>query len=454
MSVAGRGASGIKWTRLLIQLPLEGVIVFGVVLLCFFLLLKGLNNLFPEGSGLQEIMNREERSDISQQLQQELLVHSGDATIGLKSVETETAVLTEKQHDVRSRRANTLRWERATKEMSLYDQDAVQTFSNSSAVITFGSGNQIKLGENTLVIIKRMEQDFLFKEKRSYLLLVEGELRGSVTNQKDVKQHVAIITPNAKTHFHSKYNVNNTVEFKIKVDDNNASVITMLQGSAEVESGGKRHKINKDHTMTVRKNTPPLAPQALPKTVDLNEPKNGSIYYYRDIPDRIHFNWQKREVARYHLMISHDPEFKEIIVDEQIDDNAFTHGNLSSGKYYWRVSAIGIEGNEGHYSAMHEIQVVQDLTPPVLEVAFPGKTVETSLFTLLGTSEPGATIYIDGAAEKTEADGSFKYELKFKPGVNVVVVEAVDQAGNSTYLSKLISVGKLSETQFNDTVER
>ena len=56
-----------------------------------------------------------------------------------------------------------------------------------------------------------------------------------------------------------------------------------------------------------------------------------------------------------------------------------------------------------------------------------------------GVTEPGARLFVDGRSSVAAADGSFEVAVELQRGVNVVVVEAVDVAGNVSYRSELVN---------------
>ena len=82
---------------------------------------------------------------------------------------------------------------------------------------------------------------------------------------------------------------------------------------------------------------------------------------------------------------------------------------------------------------------MQDDKPPKLEVNFPAQTVKTSTIEVTGLSEPGSQIFIAGQKITTSNTGEFRYTLPIARGMNVIVVEAVDRAGNVSYSSEMIN---------------
>jgi len=124
--------------------------------------------------------------------------------------------------------------------------------------------------------------------------------------------------------------------------------------------------------------------------------------------------------------------------DLQLSGQEFLHGNLPAGRYYWRVASMMVT-TEGHSSPVRRLDLVLDDQPPELEVDFPRGPVHTSAFQLHGIAEPGTCLFIKDQSVVVGPSGEFEHTLELDRGLNVVVVEAVDAAGNITYRSQRLN---------------
>ena len=167
-------------------------------------------------------------------------------------------------------------------------------------------------------------------------------------------------------------------------------------------------------------------------------PRPGAVFAYRDLPPNVRFSWNENTSATgYHLVLGRDPYFRDVVTDEKVQDNRFRHGNLKKGTYFWKVSSLA-DSVEGMFSETGRFQVAEDQSPPSLNVRFPPKTLYSGRFTLRGKTEPGARVFVGGQRVSTTRSGNFEYNLKLKPGLNVIVVEAVDSVDNVAYRSKRV----------------
>ncbi|MFQ6127411.1 MAG: S8 family serine peptidase [Thermoplasmata archaeon] len=84
-----------------------------------------------------------------------------------------------------------------------------------------------------------------------------------------------------------------------------------------------------------------------------------------------------------------------------------------------------------------------DTTAPLLEIDYPSTdiTVPTNYTMITGTTEPEATVLIRTEEVPVSPDGSFSYLFdQLTEGLNPLIVEAQDQAGNTAVVTRLITV--------------
>jgi hypothetical protein len=430
-----------KSERKIFRQFMEGVIAIGLVLIFFFIIMSVLNLFFPSGGGFSLFMEKQEIEQVNATIKREhdlMLLRDGQ-TDEIGDAEEWAAHLTATRNDVKSKRATDIAWRRAKTGMRLYNLDAVQTLDQSTALIHFDDQNEIDLGENSLIVIRRMEQDLIFKEKRSYMVVVDGELRGRIGGADDEGVYLEITTPNAVTRLQNTSESDVPLEFRINVEEDNASTITLFSGEAEVEAQGEIVTLEHDQMTRIDGMAPPSIPIDIPKPIKLKTPTNASSFAYRSLPPKVQITWhQASNMTGYRLQLARDRKFRDMVLDERLQNSLFVHGNLHAGDYFWRVSGMRAE-EEGAFSQVRHFSLIQDDKPPKLEVIFPAQTVTTPIVELTGQSEPDSHIFIAGEKIQSSPTGEFSYSLQISRGMNVIVVEAVDQAGNVSYSSEMIN---------------
>jgi len=179
-------------------------------------------------------------------------------------------------------------------------------------------------------------------------------------------------------------------------------------------------------------------PKALPQTVELIAPDHSGRFLYRDLSPRIKFRWKPAPHAtKYHFVIARDPQFQDILLDERLAQPEFMHGKLPHSVYYWRVSALN-HWQEGLFSDAWQFTTVQKRSAPDLVVNFPPKRVNEKRCMITGSVEPGARVFIMGRRVTIDGEGNFKHTIELARRINLLVVEAIDAAGNVSYRSRLV----------------
>ncbi len=420
---------------------LEGVISIGLVLLFFFIIMSVLNLFFPTGAGFSFFIQKQEITEVNAPLKHEQELHLSrngqDDLIG--SGGEWAARITSTNNEVKSKRGVDIAWRSAETGMKLYNQDAVQTLNRSTALIYFDDQNEIDLGENSLIVIRRMEHDLIFKEKRSYMVVIEGELRGRMGGAQDDGVYLEVTTPNAVTRLQNVAKSDVPLEFRINVEDDNSSSITLFSGQAEVEAQGETIFLEQGQITRILGNDAPSAPIAVPEMVKQLTPTKDQNYVYRSLPPQVELSWESSfELTEYHLQLARDRKFSDIVLDERLKELAFMHGNLQPGDYFWRISGLRGE-DEGNFSPVRKFRLIQDKEPPQLEVRFPQPKVTTATVEVTGKSESGSQIFISGQRVESADNGDFQYMLPISRGMNVIVIEAIDQAGNISFDSKIVT---------------
>ncbi len=425
------------------------VLVIVTVFFSFFLLMMVF--LFPsEGPGgtwiqqaaLRFPSNLGSGSSIPSDRSLELWSDGQAASYELGGNEPVAAYLTYKKNDVRGRRAGEIVWTATDRDMALFDRDAVQTLKNSRAIVTFDSMNFLDLDENAMVIIKRLEDNPILRDRRTFLVMVEGNLRGRIEATPERNMDLAVTTAAGEIRVKTAKIAERRADFAVKVNPDQSTSLTVFEGQATLTALGKTVTVNQNEVTRVALNQAPSDPATIPAPVALHLPVSAAHYDYRDFPPRIVFDWEKSGPgSRYHIQVGRDPLFRDRVLDEVTTKPMFMFGNLREGTYRWRVSVINKDGLEGAASEARLISLRRDLDAPRLVLLSPSSkgTIKSDRILVRGRSETGARVFVNGKPVTVEADGSFSQKAPLKEGVNVIVVEAVDPAGNTAYETRIIN---------------
>lgn len=407
----------------------------------FFLAFLGLLYLlFPAGTGLRSLLRG---GDVAHLGEEETggkpgLFAGADSAPATVPIVGYVAMM---RNNVQSRRADSVAWEHAETGMPLHQRDAVQTARNSSASIRVGGKGIIDLGEKSLVIIQRIEKGVVLREKRSFLLMVDGELRGRIEGTKQEPVAVNIASAGGVGRIVSRGGGDGPADFRVTVNPDRTTTYSVFEGSAEVEGMGRTVSVGANQYTMVGPSTPPTRPEALPAAPETLGPADGAEFFFRSLSPRVNFSWTAGERAeRYRIVLARDPGFRDLVADEWVTGSSFTHGNLAAGTYYWRVSAQR-EGVESGYTRARTIRLVQSVAPPVLHAEAGPAPEPGARCVVRGSTVPGATVLVAGVPVVSGEKGDFECFVPLERGINRIVVEASDAAGNTAYKSLRV-IGK------------
>ncbi len=420
----------------------EALAVVGIALAFFAALLAFLRSIFPAGSGLREGATQEgflPGAVIAERTGRDLLLTSGSEEARLWAEPRETAaVLVRMTNMVKHRPVDAISWSGSRQGERLRDGDAVQTFDKSTARIRFTEGNVLDMSPNSLVVIQRTERDPVRSGVHSQLVMVGGELRGTVGAGGGASA-VEVALPGGVVKIRSGTRDRSDAQFKISTTEHRGSTVAVYRGVAELDANGRTLQVAPNFASTISPDGAMAKPVPLPARPVLVEPAKNRTFKSSDRTEKVRFSWKgPTSVDQYHVVIARDPGFDQVVYDVHVTTPELRYGDLEGGTYYWRVSSVA-GGLEGPYSKPERLTVVRDRVPPALEVHVSQKARRSHTITLTGRTEPGAQVFAGGRRIPVTPTGSFQFTLELDPGSNVVVVRAEDQAGNVAYRSELVS---------------
>ena len=438
MAVAMQNEAYQSDRRNLRLLAVELFIAVLMLMLAFAVVLGITSYYFPIGTGVKELAYSF-RESVSSVRSREMQISRGTPDSQAASSSSLSATVSAINNRVNVKLASDIAWGGAQLGMSLHHRDAIQTYDRSRALVEFNEQSYLDIGENSLVVFQSIEPDLFTQKTNTFRVTVEGELRGRLLRSEEGSANLEVALPNAELQMVPGQAVGSDVEFKLTVNPDKTSTLSLHKGDAQVLVGGKRVTLQENYGITIDADGQPMDPVSLPPAPTPKLPAQGSTAYYRDVPPRLRFSWKPAEPTNdYRLTLARDPQFRQVVVDEQVSGTTFAHGNLKRGQYYWRVQALAGK-TEGMPSEARALTIVQDREPPVLYVQKLPKVVHQSAVTLRGKTEPGAKIYVEGKPVTVDSEGTFQHRLYIKPGASLIVIEAVDSAGNVAYATNLVN---------------
>jgi hypothetical protein len=244
----------------------------------------------------------------------------------------------------------------------LFRGNRVSTQEQSGADVTFRDETQVKLGEQTLVIIlgdaKGAAQRIASGEVQT--TLVTGNLRTFMpTTRRSAPATVS--TDAARVRMYSG-------ETQVSADPAKTTRLAVYQGSSTIDARGKTREVAKGYGSKAENGKQPTVPRLLPPPTvfsvapplvvhDQGAPKIVAEY---DVPRGAAS--AELTVSEWHIQIAHDGIFREVVADTKAP-GAVKKLELQvpgAGRYYVRISAIDQDGFEGAFGRTARTLVVKE----------------------------------------------------------------------------------------------
>jgi hypothetical protein len=403
-------------------------LVVGAVAIFFVFLTVLIRVYFPQGTSLGE----------NQSWSTALLPDAADVDLEFSSTSSFAEIFAGEiltiQRRVQRRGANSLAWSEANVGDTFTQNDAVQTFAKSTALLKVNEQSRITIGQNSLIVFEKRAADPFVAQQGSALVMINGELSGTLTSDDDNPFELGLTLPSSDLTL-VRRSQDDDVEFLVTVNDDQSTTVNLHGGSAEITGrDGRRVTISENQSVTIDASGTELRVSNLPSAPRSTGPLNSETVTYRNVPETIEFTWGAVPNAdRYHVVIARDAEFSDRVVDDDVIGTSFRHGALGPGTYYWHVRSR-VAWAQSRMSAVRRLRVIQDTAPPILELESPPATVAAGQWRLHGKTDTGAQLYVDDTPVPHD-NGRIDHPIELIPGANIIVVKAMDEVGNLSYAS-------------------
>jgi hypothetical protein len=341
--------------------------------------------------------------------------------------------------DVKYQKGAAGEWKDADPRTALLNGDWVKTGDRASAELMFSSGTLYTIGPNALLEIYSTVNPATARKTNTVQMRVGSVEVATTSDTSTVK------TPGTQVTLDSQSTA------QVGVDKSAQTSIVSTRGSASVapEKGGSpiRLATGEKVSSTPEGSLSPIKRLAMPPA--LLSPGDNQVFQLA--PQlTVQMMWQPQPgVTSYVLQVSRSRLFSTQEINKRMTKTAATAEVTEEGSFYWRVASVGPDGDVGPFSPFRRFRVsggtrnpagTQDRTPPILRMKQPFH-VGGPYFTIAGQTEPGATVFVNDEEVDVSSTGAFQKLIAFsRIGQNVVVVKAVDPAGNQKVESQNVIV--------------
>ena len=330
-------------------------------------------------------------------------------------------------------------WKNAEPRTPLFNGDWVKTAERASAELIFSNGSIYTVGPNALLEIYAQMNPGSTRKTNAVQMQIGSVEVNTTDDQSSVR------TPGSQVVVEAESTT------QVGVDRGQSTAVVATRGSASITSkkGGEAVKLagGEKVSATPAGDLSNIKKVALPP--GLQSPADNQVFQLSQ-ELQVTFGWGAQPgVTGYVLQVSRSRLFSTLEINSQRQRTMASARVTSEGAFYWRVASIGPDGDIGPFSPFRRFRVsggakgpasTADTTPPALQLNKP-YSIGGPFFMIEGTTEAGATVFINDEEVDVDANGHFKKLVSFnKTGSNAVVVKAVDAAGNQAVKSETVFV--------------
>lgn len=340
--------------------------------------------------------------------------------------------------DVKYQKGASSEWKDADPRTPLVSGDWVKTGDRGSAELIFSNGSLYTVGPNALLEIFSALNPETSRRNNAVQMRV-GSVQVVTTDDASTVRTPGtqvVVESESTTHV----GVDQESEATSIVNTRGAASVSPAQGGPAVRlTSGEKVSATPEGTISpITRLSPPPA---------LLSPADNQVFQLS--PDlQVDLMWDAVPAASaYVLQVSRSRLFSTQEINTRRQKTGARAKVTSEGAFYWRVASIGQDGETGPFSPYRRFRVsgggrtsTSDRDPPPLTLKRPFH-VGGQFYTIAGTTEPGATVFINDQEVDVESTGAFQKLVGFdKVGRNAVIIKAVDPAGNQTVQSQTVTV--------------
>ncbi len=245
-------------------------------------------------------------------------------------------------------------WEDVDKEVPLYNNDSIRTADLSEAVIHLNDGTEIKMNENSMILLALGKDQFNIEFSGGSIQASREGVKG------DLKQL------NIKTG-DTRVSIGKSDKSDIKLSQSKAGDLSLKveKGSVNLDTDQGLEKLGTDKQVVISKDSKEVREFEL--AITLVNPAPDSYHVTNNNKQLINFSWQDvKKGYDVFFELSGTNSFDNIVQKKKVNGNSLPI-TLSKGIYYWRVRAVNRTNNKQEFSETRRLTVLWD--EPVFPVS-------------------------------------------------------------------------------------
>ena len=324
----------------------------------------------------------------------------------------------------------------------------MRTYPSSSAEIKFFDDTRVTVRPDSLITIEETSKGPNSTSGRVAWKVSSGEINYETTQKNGSTEAV---TPTFRLALEG--NSAGTM----RVSESGLTAVAQLAGAANLETKtGEKIRLGANEGIRVDASGKAGAKQALPDKPSVTSPSTGATLSLGE-GISVGFAWSPAKgAAAYRVQLeSVVVGGREMVFDrDSVKGSSFSAPGLAAGDYAFRVASQTADGVQGRFSEtiafrLHRTKSVVASTTAAQGAVVPRLIIEvfearSNVVRLVGKTEPGAQLTVNGDPMAVQPDGSFQefVTLARKQGEQRVVIRAVSLSGGVAEVTRTLPVGQ------------
>jgi len=242
-------------------------------------------------------------------------------------------------NEVVQRNAGEAGFQNASLDQVLYENDAIRTYEQSHAELLFKDGSKVRIDENTLVILKRIRDGWLFGENLYALYLENG---GTILELNPFDKIYQIIkSPYGEIKIRAEAG-SLGLKLKIELLPDGSARISSYSGNGVVTINGEEFLLNPNQYIFIGEDLK-ASVRMLERSKVLILPQEDPSVFTQKVGQEVTFEWATPQAAaHYGFLLARDEGFENIVSKSISNNTYYTDQIIGAGRYYWRVQKLTI----------------------------------------------------------------------------------------------------------------
>jgi hypothetical protein len=349
---------------------------------------------------------------------------TSDAVAKNRKVDVE-ARLAEKSGIVDRRDGLLGAWDTADLGNLFRQSDGIRTAAKSLAKLNFVDGSDVIVNENSVAVIRNSRIDRLTNETDVEITVSSGGLLARLSTNAVERSTYQVNVESATTTLKSR-------NFYAERTEDRRVILSNYNGEATVTAESSSVTLEENQGTIVVRGREPLPPINLLPAPRLSWSGTDSVIYQ----EQITLTWNAiTGSARYEVDLSPTPFFDKTITQYSTETPRLSLADLPEGTSYIRVRAYDRQELRGVDSPTYRVLRNLDLIPPPIFLRNTGRLnvySPTNQLTLIGTTEPGSVLTVNGSRADVDSKGEFETIIQLTEPRTPLEIVATDRSGNRT----------------------